>query len=198
MSRTLTASDRKSLIRLASTMPVGSPERKAILNGLSKSATTRDPKVTPEQASQIDDDYVTLTTEDFRSYDVFISLGRALGAGDMGALRRAYDDMMLNLDELGDYEVEDARPPRKGDRALGFTVHAERPRNVNGTKWHNDQIHMQELWGVMKDFQGRLKDSPVSIRQAHITETDDSKEAHKERGAAMKRLVQLGAKHPFD
>ena len=34
MSRTLTASDRKSLIKLASTLPKGSPERKAILAGL--------------------------------------------------------------------------------------------------------------------------------------------------------------------
>lgn len=34
----LTASDRKSLIRLASSLPKGSPERKAILAGLSKSA----------------------------------------------------------------------------------------------------------------------------------------------------------------
>ena len=31
MSRTLTASDRKALIRLASTLPKGSDERKAIL-----------------------------------------------------------------------------------------------------------------------------------------------------------------------
>jgi hypothetical protein len=38
MAKTLTASDRKSLIRLASTMPVGSDERKAILAGLSKTA----------------------------------------------------------------------------------------------------------------------------------------------------------------
>ena len=34
MSRTLTAADRSALIRLASTMPKGSPERKAILAGL--------------------------------------------------------------------------------------------------------------------------------------------------------------------
>jgi len=34
MSRKLTASDRKSLIRLASTMPKGSPERRAILASL--------------------------------------------------------------------------------------------------------------------------------------------------------------------
>ena len=38
MSRTLTASDRKRLIKMASTMPVGSPERKAILKSLGKSA----------------------------------------------------------------------------------------------------------------------------------------------------------------
>lgn len=38
-SRTLTAADRKRLIKMASTMPVGSPERKAVLKGLSKSAS---------------------------------------------------------------------------------------------------------------------------------------------------------------
>lgn len=38
MARKLTASDRKSLIRLANTLPKGSPERKAILAGLGKSA----------------------------------------------------------------------------------------------------------------------------------------------------------------
>ena len=36
MSRTLTAQDRSSLIRLASSLERGSPERKAILAGLSK------------------------------------------------------------------------------------------------------------------------------------------------------------------
>ena len=34
MSRTLTASDRSALIRLASSMPVGSADRRAILAGL--------------------------------------------------------------------------------------------------------------------------------------------------------------------
>lgn len=41
MSRKLTASDRSRLIRLASTMEKGSPERKAILTGLQKSASFR-------------------------------------------------------------------------------------------------------------------------------------------------------------
>ena len=39
MSRALTASDRSALIRLASTLPVGSVERKAILAGLSKTSS---------------------------------------------------------------------------------------------------------------------------------------------------------------
>ena len=38
MSRTLTAQDRSALIRLASDLPEGSAERKAILAGLKKSA----------------------------------------------------------------------------------------------------------------------------------------------------------------
>jgi hypothetical protein len=37
MSKTFTASDRKTLIRLASNLPEGSAERRAILTGLSKS-----------------------------------------------------------------------------------------------------------------------------------------------------------------
>tara|TARA_B100001094_G_scaffold330824_1_gene397106 strand:- start:2035 stop:2541 length:507 start_codon:yes stop_codon:yes gene_type:complete len=44
MSRTFTASDRRSLIRLASTLPVGSDERKAILAGLSKQAEAPAPR----------------------------------------------------------------------------------------------------------------------------------------------------------
>jgi len=39
VDRTLTASDRKALIRLASTLPTGSEERKAVLSGLQKTAS---------------------------------------------------------------------------------------------------------------------------------------------------------------
>jgi hypothetical protein len=38
MARSLTAQDRSSLIRLASSLPVGSPQRKAILAGLVQAA----------------------------------------------------------------------------------------------------------------------------------------------------------------
>lgn len=39
MAKTLTTSDRRSLIRLASTMEKGSPERKVILAGLGKTSS---------------------------------------------------------------------------------------------------------------------------------------------------------------
>ena len=42
MSRTLTASDRKALIRFASTLPRGSEERRAVLTTLSKGADALD------------------------------------------------------------------------------------------------------------------------------------------------------------
>jgi len=45
MPRTLTASDRKALIRLAGTLSVGSPDRKAILKGLSKVSARKVPWV---------------------------------------------------------------------------------------------------------------------------------------------------------
>ena len=54
MSRTLTASDRSSLIRLASTLPKGSPERKAILNGLAKLAAPRRRATTVRTAGKPD------------------------------------------------------------------------------------------------------------------------------------------------
>ncbi len=44
MSRTLTSADRSALIRLASTLPAGSAERKAILAGLSKKAEAPAPR----------------------------------------------------------------------------------------------------------------------------------------------------------
>ena len=42
MSKTITTTDRSRLIRMASAMPVGTPERKAILSGLSLSKVARD------------------------------------------------------------------------------------------------------------------------------------------------------------
>ena len=47
MSRTLTASDRKTLIRLASSLEKGSPERRAILSSLREAAPRHlGPKIT--------------------------------------------------------------------------------------------------------------------------------------------------------
>lgn len=53
MSRKLTASDRSALIRLASSMEKGSPERKAILAGLKKAANEDTPKVLRDAAEEL-------------------------------------------------------------------------------------------------------------------------------------------------
>ena len=50
----------------------------------------------------------------------------------------------------------------------------------------------------MTDFKDRLKNSPIRLQKAYRSETDESKEAYKERGAAMKRWTGRGVKHPFD
>lgn len=50
MFRTLTAADRASLIRLASSLPVGSPERRAILAGM----MTELPRVSQSKVVYVD------------------------------------------------------------------------------------------------------------------------------------------------
>ena len=77
MARNLTASDRKSLIRLASTLPAGSEERKAILAGLEKSAA-RDLNFTNEFNS-LADHYVIATA----GFVASLTGGRASGIGDV-------------------------------------------------------------------------------------------------------------------
>ena len=47
MSRSLTAQDRSSLIKLASSLPAGSPERKAILAGLGQTKKASTGKIRP-------------------------------------------------------------------------------------------------------------------------------------------------------
>ena len=86
MPRSLTASDRSALIRLASTLPVGSEERKAILNGLSKAASKL-----PPGFDDFDDfgDEIELTMEDKArdkfEYDV---LGRSASEDDIRTVLR--------------------------------------------------------------------------------------------------------------
>lgn len=53
MSRTLTAADRSSLIKLASSMPVGSPERRAILAGL-QGSVTKTAGMTPDDLMRVE------------------------------------------------------------------------------------------------------------------------------------------------
>ena len=83
MARTLTASDRKRLIRLASTLPAGSPERKAILAGLSKSANMTDSDVRDILKKNVSDAIEGLVGS---AYDVEIRLVRASQNADASVL----------------------------------------------------------------------------------------------------------------
>ena len=72
MSRSLTAADRSALIRLASTMPVGSEERKTILAGLLKESRVRQPTLRSleEELDAILDDIADLDSEAKRVFRV--------------------------------------------------------------------------------------------------------------------------------
>lgn len=71
MARHLTAADRSALIRLASTLPAGSEERKAILAGLEKASRSRMlqkvQKMTDAQRKRLSfDDVIALNREQYQ------------------------------------------------------------------------------------------------------------------------------------
>ena len=69
MPLTLTASDRKSLVRLASTLPVGSPERKAILAGLAKTKVSSRKTAGAHPLGPMSTVYFSLVVEEWKIED---------------------------------------------------------------------------------------------------------------------------------
>lgn len=90
MSRSLTAADRSALIRLASTLPAGSEERKAILAGLSKKAA-RDINFN-EDFNRLQDVYVMATADFVAS----LTGGRASGRGIVSWPDKSYISIELD------------------------------------------------------------------------------------------------------
>ena len=89
MARNITASDRKALIRLAGTMPKGSPERKAILAGLAGVERSR-----PALAGVLKKD-----------------IDKVEGANSADELKDAVTDFLFHLSEyLGDFDSPDDTP----------------------------------------------------------------------------------------
>lgn len=96
MSRTLTASDRKRLVRLASTMETGSPMRRAILAGLSKRVTASDNR----EAHRLLQGIVRKTVDEWE---------KALGTFPLDDLSDAYN-------KIGGFEsIADAMQNRLGE-----------------------------------------------------------------------------------
>jgi len=100
MSRSLTAAaDRSRLIRLASTLPAGSEERRAILAGLSKSAADVDPKAELRRLKQVVDGFERGVLELNHIYAGGVK-GRD-GSGWMDSrLEKALDSFFDAADEL--------------------------------------------------------------------------------------------------
>jgi len=154
MSRTLTASDRKTLIRLASTMPKGSEERRAILAGLRRVAAKpdRNLKLLPQQVKKIQseikdqevqyaaaavetflmlcedylDDAGNPTAKDVRFVRNQVTKERGSdGAPDWGAAASAAKDLSMAVKDMAPYTPRDYVMERGGMyRALGALVAA--------------------------------------------------------------------------
>jgi len=97
--KNLTASDRKSLIRLASSLPKGSPERKAILAGLEKKAASY---AIYQYPIEIEDTY---DLRNLKKFSYALDLGRSLLLLERSM---SVDDAMafLNKEEHGFGEDE--------------------------------------------------------------------------------------------
>ena len=103
MSRSLTAQDRSSLIRLASSLPVGSAERKAILAGLGKAAEAG--RVGAKQPSLADlREAQHKARRDAMDDNPVIS---AAGQAELKRLRMLIDNHPEELDAQHDRRVKD-------------------------------------------------------------------------------------------
>lgn len=102
MSRKLTASDRNSLIRLASAMEKGSPERKAILAGLSKSARARGPIWVDVLKDRWNDlhDFESALDGVAQEYDVAASYTSGDGRRDAQKMLRLINDLKEALEAI--------------------------------------------------------------------------------------------------
>jgi hypothetical protein len=102
MSRKLTASDRNTLIRLASTMEKGSEERKAILAGLSKSARARGPIYVDVLEDRWNDlhDFERALDGAAQEYDVAASYSGGKGRKDAQKMLKMINDLKEALEAI--------------------------------------------------------------------------------------------------
>ena len=75
MSRSLSASDRSALIRMASTLPKGSPERKAILAGLRTEPSRVAAPVGPRDIAKLEQELDMMEAE----HDSLMRMIKSLG-----------------------------------------------------------------------------------------------------------------------
>jgi len=138
MSKTLTASDRKSLIRLASSLPAGSPERRAILAGLQKGAALLGPR--GEDLESLDHRYDQRTA--VRLADAFsFALGRGIGNIPMsGDILTQSKRELISIDAVGD-------DPKDPTHAVWLTIEP----------WTNGSRYTVAVRGLEPGTRGRVR-----------------------------------------
>jgi hypothetical protein len=128
MPKTLTATDRKSLIRLASTMPVGSPERKAILAGLQGSSRVAGLKTAGEHPlGRMSIVYFDLIMEDYNieedaeNGDEF---AQSLMDGDGRGALKLESDAIKNLSRMFGKRISNEGHSNDGSLICNFAVNS--------------------------------------------------------------------------
>lgn len=129
MSRILTAADRSALIRLASSMDKGSPERKAILSAL-KGASTPDGVIFKDKRRWMLD-----TSEPYSTPEIY-ARASPRGTPELKAIAKVVKrDMQKGLEMLQEYlefnERENTRSNRNWVETMNMFVQKKDRASVN-------------------------------------------------------------------
>lgn len=144
--KTITATDRKTLIRLASTMAVGSPERKAILAGLSKQAKS-------VGWENLENHFISMgqrVNKDYSIDDAEDDLDKALDEiGDKveSLMKEAQKETNWDIEITGHTEVEGQVPNERGSGMVYLTL--EGPTKVdilNEMSFSLDELRRYGAW----------------------------------------------------
>ncbi len=170
MSRNLTASDRSSLIRLASSLPAGSAERKAILAGLTKTSSLLTPDL--EAAARIADVKVFASLLDAKYGDdayLFLDdmsgeLRPVLTGVSLREFRTNVDKVLYKFREVRENAAIAASPWKKELRALaeafGTTV---TPKDVRSIKYQPKLSKGVVVGAILEDIGDALGHMRTSI-----------------------------------
>lgn len=172
MSRALTASDRSNLIRLASSLPAGSAERKAILAGLSKTSSLLTPDL--EAAARIADVKVFASLLDAKYGDdayLFLDdmsgeLRPVLTGVSLRDFRTNVDKVLYKFREVREKAAIAASPWKKELRALAKVFSTTvTPKDVRSIKYQPKLSKGVVVGAILEDIGDALGHVRTSINE---------------------------------